>query len=128
MVRLISSKNPWVRFFSTSGIKIFVQSYTYASKIFTGRPLPVPDRHEVESKLKFLLKSLKAISPPEWVDFKKYYTAIRDLYQVILIGYLIFFRFVAYIFVQELCKGLKVVFVLDLMPAGKRNNRVHPIR
>jgi hypothetical protein len=45
----------------------------------------------VDPKLKFLLKFLKAISPPEWIDFEKYYTTILDLYQIILIGYHIFF-------------------------------------
>ena len=49
-------------------------------------PLKIPG----SGSFLYPLKSLKAISPPEWVDFVKYYTPIRDLYQVILIGYLIF--------------------------------------
>ena len=83
-----SSKNPWVRFFSLPcGIKCLVRSNFFKiygkmmraiGRIFH-RPSPYQfqigplgcSSYGVKPKLKFQLKPLKAISPPEWVYFKK---------------------------------------------------------
>ncbi len=72
-------------------------AYIFVSELCKGlNPYQFQIRHPgcspygVEPKLKFLLKFLKAISPPEGANFIVNNTAIQDIYKVILDCYLIF--------------------------------------
>jgi hypothetical protein len=87
MIRFISPKNLGSFLFNilrnkTKGEILFIEFEKAQSSGHIMRPipqgkkpLPVPDRpFKVEPKLKFLLKCLKSISPPEWADFANNHT------------------------------------------------------